>query len=46
MVNAFQVHSQEFDPVHEGAVVHPLAAVLACASRLGRDAMAASPAKR
>jgi aconitate decarboxylase len=30
-VNAFQVHSQEFDPVHEGAVVHPLAAVLACA---------------
>jgi aconitate decarboxylase len=31
MVNAFQVHSQEFDPVHEGAVVHPLAAVLACA---------------
>ena len=30
MVNAFQVHSQEFDPVHEGAVVHPLAAVLAC----------------
>ncbi len=31
MVNAFQVHSQEFDPVHEAAVVHPLAAVLACA---------------
>ena len=31
MVNAFQVHSQEFDPVHEGAVVHPMAAVLACA---------------
>jgi aconitate decarboxylase len=30
MVNAFQVHSQEFDPVHETAVVHPLAAVLAC----------------
>jgi aconitate decarboxylase len=30
MVNAFQVHAQEFDPVHEGAVVHPLAAVLAC----------------
>ena len=29
MVNAFQVHSQEFDPVHETAVVHPLAAVLA-----------------
>ncbi len=30
MVNAFQVHAQEFDPVHEGAVVHPMAAVLAC----------------
>jgi 2-methylcitrate dehydratase PrpD len=29
MVNAFQVHAQEFDPVHEPAVVHPLAAVLA-----------------
>jgi aconitate decarboxylase len=29
MVNAFQVHAQEFDPVHEGAVVHPMAAVLA-----------------
>jgi aconitate decarboxylase len=31
MVNAFQVHAQEFDAVHEGAVVHPVAAVLACA---------------
>jgi aconitate decarboxylase len=31
MVNAFQVHSQEFDPVHETAIVHPPAAVLACA---------------
>ena len=31
MVNAFQAHSQEFDPVHEGAVVHAMAAVLACA---------------
>ena len=30
-VNAFQAHSQEFDPVHEGAVVHAMAAVLACA---------------
>jgi aconitate decarboxylase len=30
MLNAFQVHAQEFDPVHEGAVVHPMAAVLAC----------------
>jgi aconitate decarboxylase len=31
MVNAFQVHAQEFDPVDEGAVVHPMAAVLAAA---------------
>ncbi|MBV9016372.1 MAG: MmgE/PrpD family protein [Alphaproteobacteria bacterium] len=31
MVNAYQVHSQEFDCVHEGAVVHPMAAVLSCA---------------
>jgi 2-methylcitrate dehydratase PrpD len=31
MVNAFQVHSQEFDPVHEGAVVHAMGAPLACA---------------
>ncbi len=30
MVNAFQTHAQEFDPVHEGAVVHAMAAVLAC----------------
>jgi 2-methylcitrate dehydratase PrpD len=29
-VNAYQVHCQEFDCVHEGAVVHPMAAVLAC----------------
>ncbi len=28
MVNAYQVHAQEFDCVHEGAVVHPMAAVL------------------
>lgn len=28
-VNAFQIHSQEFDCVHESAVVHPLATVLA-----------------
>ena len=28
MVNAYQVHSQEFDCVHEGAVVHPMAVVL------------------
>lgn len=28
-VNAFQIHSQEFDCVHEAAVVHPLATILA-----------------
>jgi len=28
MVNAYQVHSREFDCVHEGAVVHPMAAIL------------------
>jgi aconitate decarboxylase len=28
MVNAYQTHSQEFDCVHEGAVVHPMAAIL------------------
>jgi 2-methylcitrate dehydratase PrpD len=30
MINAYQVHAQEFDCVHEGAVVHPMAAVLSC----------------
>lgn len=28
-VNAFQIHSQEFDCVHEPAVVHPLATIVA-----------------
>jgi 2-methylcitrate dehydratase PrpD len=28
MINAYQIHSQEFDCVHEKAVVHPMAAVL------------------
>lgn len=28
-VNAFQIHGQEFDCVHEGAVLHPMATVLA-----------------
>jgi 2-methylcitrate dehydratase PrpD len=28
MVNGFQIHGQEFDCVHEGAVVHPMAAIL------------------
>jgi aconitate decarboxylase len=30
MVNAYQVHSQEFDCIHEGAVVHPMTAILPC----------------
>jgi aconitate decarboxylase len=30
MVNAYQVHAQEFDCIHEGAVVHPMAAILPC----------------
>ncbi|MFN9740236.1 MAG: MmgE/PrpD family protein [Pseudomonadota bacterium] len=38
--NAFQIHDQEFDCVHEGAVVHPMAVVggvlLAVAERRGR----------
>ncbi len=29
MVNAFHIHNQEFDCVHEGAVVHPMAVILA-----------------
>ncbi|WOX05924.1 MmgE/PrpD family protein [Microbulbifer pacificus] len=28
MVNAFQIHNQEFDCVHEHAVVHPMAVIL------------------
>src|ERR1051326_6644069 len=28
MVNAYQVHSQEYDCVHEGAVVHAMSAIL------------------
>lgn len=39
MVNAYQIHNQEFDCVHEAAVVHPmaviLAALLAHAERVG-----------
>ena len=30
MVNAYQVHAQEFDCIHEGAVVHPMTAILPC----------------
>lgn len=31
LVNAVQAHNQEFDCVHEGAVVHPLATILGAA---------------
>ncbi len=49
LINGYQIHNQEFDCVHERAVVHPmgviLAAVLACAERdggvSGRDLLAA-----
>jgi aconitate decarboxylase len=30
MANAFLIHCQEFDCVHEAAVVHPMAVVLSC----------------
>ena len=29
MVNAYQVHNSEFDAIHEAAVVHPMASILA-----------------
>ncbi|MFZ4533692.1 MAG: MmgE/PrpD family protein, partial [Alsobacter sp.] len=49
LLNGFQIHCQEYDCVHEGAVLHPLAtllpAVLAHADRAGgvsgRDLLAA-----
>ncbi len=41
LLNAYQVHNQEFDCVHERAVVHPLATILpalvAQAEQLGAD---------
>lgn len=30
-MNAYQIHGQEYDCVHEGAVVHPMAAIMAAA---------------
>jgi 2-methylcitrate dehydratase PrpD len=49
LLNGFQIHCQEYDCVHEGAVLHPMAtllpALLATADRMGgvsgRDLMAA-----
>ena len=29
MVNAYQAHNSEFDAIHEAAVIHPLASILA-----------------
>lgn len=41
LVNAYQIHNQEFDCVHEGAVVHPYAVIggvmLALVERAGRE---------
>lgn len=34
MVNAYLIHNQEFDCVHEAAVVHPMAVILASLSAL------------
>ena len=36
MLNAYQIHAQEFDCVHERAVVHPMAGGAANTARLGR----------
>ena len=44
-VNAFQIHAQEFDCVHEAAVVHPLATILAALlSDLGSGVPRTGPA--
>lgn len=48
LVTAWQIHNQEFDCVHEGAVVHPMAVIggvlLAVAERCGRRGSAVSGA--
>ena len=41
MVNAYQIHCLEYDCVHEGAVVHPMATVLSTIS--GRPCRWAMP---
>ena len=38
MVNAFHAHNQEFDCVHEGAVVHPLTTIQSAALAAGERA--------
>lgn len=52
MVNAYQIHAMEFDCVHEGAVVHPMATLLAAlladverrGGASGRDVLTAAAA--
>jgi aconitate decarboxylase len=44
LLNAYQIHNQEFDCVHEGAVVHPLATVLpALVAQAERQSAAGRP---
>lgn len=44
MLNAYQIHNQEFDCVHEGAVVHPLATILpALMAQAERQARSGAP---
>ena len=39
LLNAYQIHNAEFDCVHEGAVVHPMAVLLgACVAHIDREA--------
>jgi len=50
MVNAYQAHNSEFDAIHEAAVIHPLASILASVFAIaerdgditGRDLLAAA----
>ena len=45
MLNAYQIHNQEFDCVHERAVVHPLATILpALVAQAERQSAAGRPA--
>ena len=46
LLNAYQVHNQEFDCVHERAVVHPLATILpALVAHAEREAVAGRPVR-
>ncbi|WP_448212056.1 MmgE/PrpD family protein [Colwellia sp. MEBiC06753] len=37
MVNGYQIHNQEWDCVHEGAVVHPMATILSALTAYAED---------